>query len=219
MPTAPRETNHAFHVLAPMDRDSGMRIVGPIGTPDRWCRDARAEPSNPPADSSMASRRCYHQAGFSTTARHREDPMSKASAGVKTSAVFLLCCALRFALGGTPRAPDHRSSAQAPRSREAAAGAAKRAADRARRTATSASTSPPSFVVVLENRLAVSFDKRDADISKYSGVISTPMLLRPHFAAATLVVPVPMNGSSTVSPTKLNMRTSRSASSSGYGAG
>jgi hypothetical protein len=39
MPTAPRETNHAFHVLAPLDRDSGMRIVGPIGTPNRWRRD------------------------------------------------------------------------------------------------------------------------------------------------------------------------------------
>src|SRR6266851_2754900 len=94
MPTAPRETNHAFHVLAPLDRDSGMRIVGPIGTPDRWRRDDRTEPSNAPADSSMASHRCYHQAGFSTTARHREDPMSKASAGVKTSAVF--CCAAPF---------------------------------------------------------------------------------------------------------------------------
>ena len=40
-----------------------------------------------------------------------------------------------------------------------------------------------------------------------------------HFAAATLVVPVPRNGSSTVSPTNENMRTSRSASSGGYGAG
>src|SRR6266568_3424340 len=94
MPTLPRETNHAFHVLAPLDRDSGMRIVGPIGTPNRWRRDDRTEPSNAPADSSMASHRCYHQAGFSTTARHREDPMSKASAGVKTSAVF--CCAAPF---------------------------------------------------------------------------------------------------------------------------
>ena len=71
----------------------------------------------------------------------------------------------------------------------------------------------------MENKPAVSCDRRDTDISKYSGVISTPTLLRPHFAAATLVVAVPMNGSSTVSPTKLNMRTSRSASSMGYGAG
>jgi len=45
------------------------------------------------------------------------------------------------------------------------------------------------------------------------------MLGRPHRIAATVVVPVPRNGSSTVSPTKLNMRTSRSASSSGNGAG
>ena len=37
--------------------------------------------------------------------------------------------------------------------------------------------------------------------------------------AAKVVVPVPRNGSSTVSPTKLNMRIRRSASSSGYGAG
>src|SRR2546425_10188979 len=54
MPTVPRETNRAFHALAPLDRDSGMRIVGPIGTPNRWCRDDRTEPSNAPADSSMA---------------------------------------------------------------------------------------------------------------------------------------------------------------------
>lgn len=32
------------------------------------------------------------------------------------------------------------------------------------------------------------------------------MLLRPHFAAAIVVVPVPKNGSRTLSPTKLNMR-------------
>ena len=41
----------------------------------------------------------------------------------------------------------------------------------------------------------------------------------PHFAAAMFVVPVPMKGSRTVSPTKLNILISRSTSVSGYGAG
>ena len=45
------------------------------------------------------------------------------------------------------------------------------------------------------------------------------MLFLPHLLAAMFVVPVPMKGSSTVSPTKLNMRISRSASSAGNGAG
>ncbi len=46
-----------------------------------------------------------------------------------------------------------------------------------------------------------------------------PMLFRPQRLAAMFVDAVPMNGSSTVSPTKLNMRINRSASSIGYGAG
>ena len=50
-------------------------------------------------------------------------------------------------------------------------------------------------------------------------MISTPMLFRPLRAAARLVVPVPRNGSRTVSPTKLNIRTNRSANSDGKGAG
>ena len=45
------------------------------------------------------------------------------------------------------------------------------------------------------------------------------MLFRPQRLAAMLVDAVPMNGSSTVSPTKLNIRMSRSASSMGNGAG
>lgn len=54
---------------------------------------------------------------------------------------------------------------------------------------------------------------------RYSESISKPTLLRPQRAAATHVVPVPTNGSSTVSPTKENMRTNRSASDKGNGAG
>jgi len=42
---------------------------------------------------------------------------------------------------------------------------------------------------------------------------------RPVVAAAASVVPLPMNGSSTVSPTKLNSRMHRRGSSSGNGAG
>ena len=42
-----------------------------------------------------------------------------------------------------------------------------------------------------------------------------PMLLRPHRLAATWVVAVPVKGSSTVSPTKLNMRNNLSANSRG----
>ena len=45
------------------------------------------------------------------------------------------------------------------------------------------------------------------------------MLWRPQRAAAMLVVPVPANGSNTVSPTKLNIRTRRSANCNGNGAG
>jgi len=45
------------------------------------------------------------------------------------------------------------------------------------------------------------------------------MLLRPQRAQARLVVPVPIKGSSTVSPAKENILTKRSANSSGYGAG
>src|SRR3990172_7755700 len=45
------------------------------------------------------------------------------------------------------------------------------------------------------------------------------MLFLPQRMAARLVVPVPENGSSTVSPTKLNILTSGSTSSAGYGAG
>ena len=46
-----------------------------------------------------------------------------------------------------------------------------------------------------------------------------PTLFLPARTAATEAVPVPRNGSSTVSPTNENMRTSRVASSRGYGAG
>jgi hypothetical protein len=49
--------------------------------------------------------------------------------------------------------------------------------------------------------------------------MSTPMALRPQRAEASRVVPVPMKGSSTVSPANENIRTSRYASSSGNGAG
>ena len=53
----------------------------------------------------------------------------------------------------------------------------------------------------------------------YSRSISTPMLLRPARMAASMVVPVPAKGSSTVSPQNENIFTHRSASSSGNGAG
>ena len=56
---------------------------------------------------------------------------------------------------------------------------------------------------------------RRSTLFRQRSPISTPMLLRPQWAQARLVVPVPMKGSSTVSPTKLNMRTTRSAGSSG----
>ena len=58
-----------------------------------------------------------------------------------------------------------------------------------------------------------------AAIRQYCLSISMPTLLRPFLRAATMVVPEPQNGSSTVSPVKENMHTSRVASSSGNGAG
>src|SRR5690606_33730289 len=60
---------------------------------------------------------------------------------------------------------------------------------------------------------------RSTQLSKYDGSTSQPMLFRPHRAAAADVVPVPRNGSNTVSPANENIRTSRSASVSGKGAG
>src|ERR1035438_5020775 len=53
----------------------------------------------------------------------------------------------------------------------------------------------------------------------YLGSSSFAMLFLPEFMAAMLVVPVPANGSRTVSPTNENRRINRSASSAGYGAG
>ena len=49
--------------------------------------------------------------------------------------------------------------------------------------------------------------------------ISRPIELLPAFSAAIKVVPLPAKGSKTVSPTKLNIRTSLYANSSGKGAG
>ena len=71
----------------------------------------------------------------------------------------------------------------------------------------------------LEKRSGFSAFKYRAAIRQYSGSISTPMLFRPVLRAAIIVVPVPQNGSSTVSPVKENMRTRRVASSIGNGAG
>ena len=61
--------------------------------------------------------------------------------------------------------------------------------------------------------------RRSRAICTYVGSISIPMLFLPARAAASIVVPVPTNGSSTVSFAKLNIRMSLSASSSGNGAG
>ena len=55
--------------------------------------------------------------------------------------------------------------------------------------------------------------------SRYAGSISIPRLFRPVLRAAICVEAVPVNGSSTVSPTKLNVRTRRSANCTGNGAG
>src|ERR1035437_5304747 len=56
-------------------------------------------------------------------------------------------------------------------------------------------------------------------ISQYFSEMSIPMLFRAAWAASHMIVPDPTNGSSTVSPTKLNMRMIRRANSLGKGAG
>ena len=56
-------------------------------------------------------------------------------------------------------------------------------------------------------------------ISRYTGSISYPILFLPASRAAKAVVPVPKNGSKTISPTKENILMSLRASSRGKGAG
>ncbi len=77
----------------------------------------------------------------------------------------------------------------------------------------------PSQRSIRRKRLEFSVFSLLAAIRQYSRSISTPMLFRPFFRAATIVVPEPQKGSRTVSPEKENMRTNRVASSSGNGAG
>src|SRR2546427_12964218 len=66
-----------------------------------------------------------------------------------------------------------------------------------------------------ENNVDNSLSRRLAAKVKYSRSISKFTLFLPHLEAAKAVVPVPMNGSRTVSPTKLNIRMRRSANSRG----
>jgi len=65
----------------------------------------------------------------------------------------------------------------------------------------------------------LSFWIRPSAMSMYSDSSSTLMELRPQRLAATAVLPVPANGSSTVSSMNENIRINRSANSTGYGAG
>src|SRR6266508_2071931 len=60
---------------------------------------------------------------------------------------------------------------------------------------------------------------RDLATSHHRPSMSIPTAWRANRAATRGVVPLPMNGSSTVSPTKENIRISRYGSSSGKGAG
>src|SRR3989338_2502184 len=72
---------------------------------------------------------------------------------------------------------------------------------------------------VLENISLALSNKRLSAYSQYFGSISTAILFLSDLRAANIVVPVPQNGSNTVSPQNENILTRRSASSSGYGAG
>jgi len=69
------------------------------------------------------------------------------------------------------------------------------------------------------DRFASTASRRFFAIEKYFGSISVPMLFRPACNAAIIVDPVPRKGSSTVSSTNENIRTSRFATSTGNGAG
>jgi len=52
-------------------------------------------------------------------------------------------------------------------------------------------------------------------VVEVDGIQLNTVVVAAHFAATTLVVAVPRNGSSTLSPTKLNLRISRSARPTG----
>ena len=78
-----------------------------------------------------------------------------------------------------------------------------------------AGTQPRPTIVTQSNRYGE--DRRSA--SRVVPKEPHPTRLRPALRAAIKVVPVPQNGSSTVSPTKENILTSLEASSSGNGAG
>src|SRR4030042_2935613 len=77
----------------------------------------------------------------------------------------------------------------------------------------------PLLSYALENSISASPNeerlsafRRFRVIRQYSSSISIPMLFLPVFIAASIVVPVPQKGSSTVSPQKENILTSREAS-------
>src|SRR5436190_3428695 len=67
--------------------------------------------------------------------------------------------------------------------------------------------------------IAVASWRRCSAIFRYAASISLPMLFLPVAIAARFVVPVPTNGSRTVSPANENSLIKRSAKICGYGAG